>query len=204
MANKRKAMTLAEHHQLLKDTGRYDAMIERRQRQEAALQKQAQEWRQAEGPLVDDLKSAGFNVSSAWDLVNTPGSYPSAIPILLDHLPRAYPPAVREGIARALAVPEAISGWPLLKKMYRDETEKRAKDGLAVAIAAAARDEVVGDIIQLVKDVRHGSSRLLLLRALERSDDPRAHATLRSLATDPDLEKEIPIIMRRLERRTRS
>jgi hypothetical protein len=142
-------------------------------------------------------------VQSAWDLVNTPGSYPKAVPILLAHLPRPYPAAVREGIARALAVREASCGWEVLTRLYPDEHEVRAKDGLAVAIAAAANDELIGDVIALARDTSQGPSRLLLLSAIERSTDPRARAALMDLGTDLDLTEEIQVILRRLKRAKR-
>ncbi|HWO22670.1 MAG TPA: hypothetical protein VNO30_28115 [Kofleriaceae bacterium] len=178
--------------------------VAKRAREEEERQKREAEYRRAEKPLVDELRAAGFQVQSAWDLVNTPGSYPNAVPILLAHLRRPYPAPIREGIARALAVPEAkAAGWYDLTRMYREEQEQRAKDGLAVAIAAAADDEVISDVISLARDTRHGSSRLLLLSALERSTDPRARKALMDLGTDPDLNKEIQVILRRLKRAKR-
>lgn len=178
--------------------------VAKRARKEEELLKREAEYRRAEAPLVDELRAAGFPVQSAWDLVNTPGSYPKAVPILLAHLPRPYPAAVREGIARALAVRETKApGWNVLTRLYIDEPEDRVKCGLAVAIAAAADDEVIGEVIALARDPRHGSSRLLLLRALERSADPRARAALMNLGTDPDLTKEIQVILGRLKRAKR-
>lgn len=182
--------------------------INERRRQETA--RKAKEWRKAQQPLVEELRAAGFDVESVWDLFNRKEPwnkkervrpYPEAVPILLKHLPRDYPAAVREGIARALALPEAKVGWDLLIQLYRDESEKRAKDGLAVAISGAADDDVIGDVIALARDPRHGSSRLLLLLALERSADPRARAALMELGTDPDLKKEIPVVLGRLKRK---
>jgi hypothetical protein len=174
-----------------------------RQQEEEERQKSAAEWRRAEEPLVGELRAAGFNVESTWDLVNTPGTYPAAVPILLRHLPRHYPAAVREGIARALAVPEAKVGWELLTQLYREEQKGRAKDGLAVAIAAAADDNLLRDVIELARDTRQGPSRLLLLSALERSASPLARAALMDLGTDPELKKEIRVILHRLQRAKR-
>jgi len=205
MAGKRNkhGMTVAEHDAMLKATGQYDAMVERKRLQEEERQKREAESRRAEEPLVAELRRVGLVIESVWDLVNTTAPYPKALPILLEHLPRAYPGAVREGIARALAVPEARSGWNVLTQLYGDEQDKRVKDGLAVAIAGAANDELIGDVMALARDSRHGPSRLLLLRALERSDDPRARAALMDLGTDPDLQKEIQVILRRLNRSKR-
>jgi len=88
----------------------------------------------------------------------------------------------------------------VLTRLYRDEHEVRAKDGLAVAIAAAANDELIGDVIALARDTSQGPSRLLLLGALERSADPRARTALMELGTDPELKKEIQVILRRLKK----
>lgn len=161
-------------------------------------------WQRAEAPLIEELRAAGIMAKSAWDLVNMSVPYSDALPILLDHLQHSYPGPVREGIARALAVPEAKFGWEVLTRLYRVETEARPKDGLAVAIAAAADDDVIEDVIALVRDRRHGASRVLLLRALERSADSRARTALMELGVDPDLKKEIQVILGRLKKHKRS
>lgn len=198
----KKKITAAELMAKLNADPEFVAM--RARKEEMRLEREA-EYRRAEAPLVDELRAAGFEVQSAWDLVNTPGSYPKAVPILLAHLPRPYPAAVREGIARALAVREAKDpGWNLLIRLYIDEPEERVRSGLAAAIAAAADDEAIGDVIALARETRHGSSRLLLLSALERSEDPRARAALMDLGTDPDLTKEIQVILQRLKRAKRA
>ena len=160
------------------------------------------DWREAEyvaaeAPLVAELRAAGLQVESAWDLVNTRASYPEAVPILLAHLPRPYPAAVREGIARALAVPDATYAWSTLVRQYRGERDKRVKDGLAVAVAGATNSESMGALISLVRDTSLGPSRLLLLWPLERSTDPQARRALMDLGTDPDLTLEIQDILKR-------
>jgi hypothetical protein len=163
----------------------------------------AEEYRRAEAPLVRDLANVGVNVQSVWDLVNTKAPYPSAVPILIAHLSAPYPVAIRDGIARALAIPEGKTAWSMLVRMYREEPKSRAKDGLAVAVANASDETVIGDVIELARDSQLGSSRILLLSALERSTSSQARAALMSLGTDPDLAKEIEIILRRLAHRTR-
>jgi len=129
--------------------------------------------------LIEELGQAGFAVESASDLVNTSAPYPEALPILLAHLERPYPDRIREGIARALAVRDAKFGWDSLTALYRREPAGTdTKDGLAVALAAASYEEVIGDVVDLARDERHGESRLLLLSALKRSKDPKARAAL--------------------------
>ncbi len=43
-------------------------------------------------------------------------------------------------------------------------------------------------------ELKHGPSRLLLLRVLKRSANPRAQAALADLEADPELTKEIRVI----------
>jgi hypothetical protein len=124
--------------------------------------------------------------------------------VYLEHLERRYPPAIREGIARALAVKETRQiGWPLLMRLFEAETEKRVKDGVAVALCAAADNSVIDEVITLASDARHGTTRVLLLDALDRSRDPRAPAALERLQADPDLVKEMKVLMAKRSRRKR-
>jgi hypothetical protein len=168
-----------------------------RVKEEAERQERATEWRLAEAPLVDELRAAGFDIQSTWDLVNASTPYQKALPILLKHLQRPYPGPVREGIARALAVPPARFGWTIFVKLFQEEQEKRPKDGLAVAIANTADDSTIDEVITLARDKKFGTSRKLLLRALEKSANPAARAALVELAADPELRVEVQNILRR-------
>ena len=189
---KPKPMTLAEHDALLKREGRYEEMEAARRGRDDERKRKELEWRRAEAPLIKELRGAGFDVESVWDLVNTAIPYPEALPILLAHLERPYPDRVREGIARALAVRDARFAWDALKRLYeRAEPGTDAKDGLAVAIAAAADDDVIDDVIALARDARHGTSRVLLLRALARSRDRDAVSALKELERDAELTREV-------------
>jgi hypothetical protein len=175
----------------LKREGRYDDMLEAKRQRAEEIEARAAEWRRAEAPLVEELREAGFEVDSAWDLVNTATPYPAALPILLAHLGRSYPDRVREGIARALAVRDAKFGWVTLVRLYREEEAGTdAKDGLAVALAAASDDEVLDEVISLARDRAHGGSRLLLLRGLKRARVAEARGALEEFADDPVLGQE--------------
>ena len=157
----------------------------------------------AQEPLLDELRAVGVVVESVWDLVNTSMPYPGALSVLLDHFQRPYPASVREGIARALAVPAARFARNELVKLYQHESDPIVKEGLAVAVAATTADEDLEDLIALVRDDTCGQSRLLLLSALERSSDPRALSTLVALRSNPVFAKEIPYILRRLGRKSK-
>ena len=205
MTAKRKGpMTLDQLYAQLKAEGRYDAMVERHRQQDEERQKRVAELLKAQAPLLADLRAAGYEMESVWDLVNTAIPYPKALPVLLEHLPRPYPGRVREGIARALAVPEARFAWDLYTRYYREEPDGGVKEGMAAAIAVMGRtEERINEVIALARDRRNGQSRILLLRALSRSRDPRARAALVELQADPELMPEITAILRRLKPRKR-
>jgi hypothetical protein len=119
-----------------------------REREERERQARVATWREAEKPLARELRAVGYEVDTAWDLVNTSEPYPDALPILLEHLGKPYPDRVREGIARALAVRgDARFAWPTLVRLYRDEPPGTdAKDGLAVALAAISDRSTLGGL----------------------------------------------------------
>lgn len=156
----------------------------------------------AEAPVVEDLHRAGVAVRSVWDLVNTPNTYGHSIPILLEHLKRPYPDEVREGIARAMAVPEAKFAWPALVMLYRTESGPRTKAGLAVAIGNLADAQTLDEVVALAREPRNGDSRVLLLPAFERIAGSASQKALMELGGEPTLHKEVQRILARL-RRTR-
>ena len=174
-----------------------------RAREAADRERLKDELRLAEAPLLNELQAAGFDVKSVWDLVNTSVPYPNALPILLEHLQRPYPAPIREGIARALAVPPAKFGWVVFVKLFQEEPEKRVKDALAVAIANTADDGTIDEVIALARNQRLGESRRLLLSALEKSKVQSAKMALSDFEADPELRPEVRNILRRTGRRKR-
>lgn len=186
---RRKPMTAADFLSQLESDPEY---VARRRAQRERVQQREAELKAVEAPLVEDLRAVGIDVEWSWDLVNRAAPYPEALPVLLQHLERSYPDPVREGIARALAVPDARFAWDTLLRLFRQEPPgTRAKDGLAVALAAVADDEVVDQVGALLRDVRHGESRVFLVGALGRSKTPEARVVLAELQDDPQLRTEI-------------
>ena len=193
---RRKAMTA---HEFL---GRWPeppdpAVRARLAREEEERRQRELEYKRVEQPLVAELRSVGWDVSSVWDLVNIDEAYPEALPVLVRHLARPYPPAIRDGIARALAVRNALFAWDNLREQYVAEQDKLAKQGFAAALAAMVDRDHLDELLALLRDRRHGTSRGILLRGLQRLRDARARAALEELADDPDLKKQIGIILRR-------
>lgn len=80
---------------------------ERESRHQAIVELRREEMRLEQDPLLADLAAVGIKVDSVWDLVNVKYPYPAAIPVLAAHLKRVRHPILREGIGRALTVPEA-------------------------------------------------------------------------------------------------
>jgi hypothetical protein len=196
---KRKEITAAE---LMARLNADPEWVARKKERDEAIQRKHDEYVRAEAPLVEELRAAGVLVNSAWDLVNTPNVYLQSLPILLDHLQRPYPDAVRDGIARALAVPNAKFAWSLLVMLYRQERERRTKSGLAVALSNIADDAVIDELIALARDPQHGVSRVGLLDGLRRTRLPQARRALMEFGTDPFLKKEAQRILRQLKRTT--
>jgi hypothetical protein len=198
---KRKPKTAGE---LIAELEKDPEFLDRRRKQEEALRLVVDEWARAEAPLVRELRDAGAQVSSVWDLVNTPGSYAKLVPILLAHLERPYPERVREGIARALAVPEARQGWDQLVSAYLadpDTAGQGVKWAVHLAIARGADASVLDTLICLATDRRHGYNRLMFVDALDRIGGPRAEAALAELAGDPDLADSMRQLQKKRQRR---
>jgi hypothetical protein len=93
-----------------------------------------------EAPLREALHALGYPVKWVWDFVNTAQSYPDAIPVLIDHLRRPYSDAVREGIARALAVREArgLAGGAIVETLREEGLGKQLRWALANTLTVVA------------------------------------------------------------------
>lgn len=146
--------------------------------------------REESGPLLRDLESMGISIPSVYDLVNTSDPYPEAIPVLIEHLGKPYHPRIREGIARALTVPEAKPALPKIFEAFRRETDTSVngpKWALGNAIYTLADESHVPEILSLVLDPSHGQARDLLVYALARSPSPEARNALEQLKSDPEV-----------------
>lgn len=188
------------------EVGRLKAINVRRMQERAFREVRLKEEQRV---IIEELRKVGVVADSVWSLVNDPGPYPQAIPILLRHLKLPYSDATRDGIARCLAVPEPTvrAAWPMLVEEYKKapigkgfiapgETKQYvlgAKEGLALAVRAAVSDQTLPEFISLIKDRSNGESRVLLLKVLRkrRKKDPAIAQLLKELVEDPDLKKEI-------------
>jgi HEAT repeat protein len=200
---KKEPQTAAE---LLKELESDPQWRERREHQKKILQQKEAEYRHAEIPIVQELNSVGIRIRSVWDLVNTPRTPAAAIPVLLKHLVKPYPERVREGIARALAVPEANYGWPILLNAFRHEKDNTTigpKWAIAVALGATGNDDVLDEVIELVSDKSLGENRVPLLQVLCRSHNPRAFQLLEKLKDDQEIGRDARLALRKFRSQDR-
>lgn len=157
----------------------------------AAAQQLEAETAAHEAPLIAALSRVSVNVRSVWDLVNSTADYGPAVQVLTEHLRLPYPPKVREGIARSLAVPSAKPYVRELIEAFVQEPTTRltsqTKWALACAVAAVADESLRDELLSLVSDPAHGEGRLMLLQALARFPDDRVVALIRTMAGDPEI-----------------
>lgn len=185
-----------------------DHLAKQRERDEE-LQKRQTEFEKAEAPVVADLREAGVDVNSAWDIVNRKESFPLAMPVLHKHLELDYPPKVREGIARAMSDSAARPYWRDLVRLYQREIDSHVKDAIAVALCGAAGPEQFDELISLSLDPLNGSSRVVLIWALERRVPvEQAALVLATLAKDPvtklQAETSLKVVKAKIARRKNS
>ncbi len=201
----KKWMTGDEHDAWLKETGQYDAVIETQRKYDEELEKRWAARNAALVPLKEDLHAAGCSLSDAGYLSDQP-NIPTAVPILFAHLQRTtYPLNARVHIASLLNLPEVKPHWDLLLQLYGDEHQERVRNELASVILTATDygkdNSKLDQVIAFIRDKRNGGSRVLLLYLLEKTKDPRGRATMEELADDPDLAIQIPISLKRMDRR---
>jgi hypothetical protein len=197
-AKRRSGMTAAEVLAQLSADPKWVAAQEAEERE---TDERCQEWARAEAPLVKELRRVGIDVESVSDLVSTAEPYPEALPVLLKHITRPYPPDIRQAIARSLAVPEAVYAWSSVRRLFEKETEENVKDGLAVALSGMCDDEHLDELMRLAANRKYGPSRILLLGALERSRDPKVKRALMAFGADPDLEFAVQRILKKWAKR---
>lgn len=179
-------MTAAEHQKLLDADPVFQAQRAERER---IRQQEIARLRVASKPLVEDLHAAGFPVNGVWDFVNTRERYDAALPVLAAHLECDYPPEILEGIARAMAVAEAMPWRSEFIRLFRQQPPlpKGFRDGLAVAIGNTTGPDNVWETMELLRDATLGSNRVLILAPLAKVRDPEVRQALLALR-DADAE----------------
>lgn len=179
---------------MLREDPEYRAKVEA---VEAERRQRVQALRSAERPIVRDLRAAGCDVTSVWDLVNTTEPYDDALPILLGHLEHGgYPDRVMESLGRAMAVRPASAYWDQLKTLYFRSENPGEKEGLALALVAAATGAQLKELTELVRDESRGPTRVHFVRALLNIGGKEGRSTVETLQHDPAVGKEARALLR--------
>ena len=185
-------MTAAELMEKLSKDKEYQARAADREKQRLAKEAAS---REEQRQLAADLARVGVPVHSAWELVNTADPYPAAIPVLLNHLRRPYSERTKEGIARALAVPEAKDGWNVLLEEFENNPDTHPngyKWAVGVALGVVARETGRHEeALRLLRDKRHGENRSALLEAIAFSNDKSVRPLIAEFADDPELGEQV-------------
>lgn len=155
--------------------------------------------REAEVPVVADLAAVGVEVDSVWDLYETPGAYPTAIPVLLDHFTRDYPDGVLRGVGAALDHRSARDWWQHLKAIYLGATNDTVRNCAAAVLSNVAVKAHYDDVLAFLAEDSLGDTRIFFLRPVNRIGNRMARgqgrAVVESLATDPTFAKEAAAIL---------
>ena len=114
------AKTAFEFNEALKADAEYMRIQRERESERKARMKILND---EEKPLVDELKSAGHDVESAWDFVNTNENYYDVLPVLIKHLQLPYLDRNKEGIVRSLIMKEfrGVAGPYVLAELKKFE-----------------------------------------------------------------------------------
>lgn len=139
--------------------------------------------------LIDELADIDIKISSIWDLVNTKSKYPKAIPILMKYLPLVNYIRSKEGIVRALTVPEAKGlVVPLLLKEYLQlsNDKENLKWVIGNAVNVTITKSEVEDIFPIVLNKENGLSRQMFVAALGKIKADNVKEVLLRLINDDD------------------
>jgi hypothetical protein len=114
-----------------------------------------------------------------------------AAPILVEWLPRMTDLVDKEVIARSLTgtrTARAPAAAAIVKEFRETPLDaETTKWAYGNALATLAGPEVADDLIDIVRDRRHGIARQMLCDALKRTKDPRAPDVLIELIEDDDV-----------------
>ena len=169
----------------------------------------ARRFHDAAAPMLAELEAAGIDTSDFGvftSLRPMTFDFGRAAPILVGWLPRIVEPSVVDAIARSLTGQRGARGEGARRLIaaFRSMSPDHDRPGVAWAIGNAlstiSGPADADDLIELLKDRRHGSARQMLCDALTRTRDPRAASVLVALIDDDDLNGHAILALRRLGR----
>ncbi|GGC55581.1 hypothetical protein IEU95_08700 [Hoyosella rhizosphaerae] len=155
---------------------------------EAKRQEMVRKLREAQQPILADLRAVGFEVPSVWHLGYGGEGFSVVLPVVLKHLERGgYPDRIMGALASALGVKEMRPYWDTLRDMYVRATGGDERQGFASALVDTVTREREEDLISLILDDSLDGSRIILLSGLSRLRSDRSRAVMESLVDHPVL-----------------
>lgn len=135
---------------------------------------------------------ANLHINSVFDLVNSKARYQDAIPALIKCLGMVSDNWIKEGIVRALTVKEARgkADKALVSEFRSLPTEQEyfcLKWAIGNALSVVATDAVFDELVELVRDKRHGRAREMLAVAIGNMKNPAAADVLIELLGDEEV-----------------
>ena len=144
--------------------------------------------------VEDALRAAGSPSTDLIYMANTRKSYPAAIPVFIEWLPRVKTLAIRETIVRALTVKEARRRAEKVIVAEFDRTLNEpvsGKDGYLWAIGNALRHlaspALANEIRHFLGNSGSGTARKMLCLAAAKAKDQKAIPTLLDLLDSYDI-----------------
>lgn len=188
----------AEKERRLREDPEYRAQV---QQVEAERRERSLHMREAEQPILQDLESAGCDVTTVWSLYELPDEVRArAIPVLLSHLLLDYPPHVVKGISTGLDFAGVRSYWSELRSLYVQTESEAVRDCLAAVLSARARRQEYDDLLGFVRNARLGESRIYFLRPINRIgnriEPGHGRAIIAGLVEDATFAKEATAILK--------
>ncbi|MBW7876667.1 MAG: hypothetical protein H3C47_11840 [Candidatus Cloacimonetes bacterium] len=168
--------------------------IAMREEREKKFQERWAEYDRLEKLILQELETVGVSVNSLWNLSSKKDPHKKSLPVLIKHVQVFYHDKINEILARSLGSIKATECWDMLVELFCKtdrQVHRNFKDGLACALFDLVSKKTMDEYITLLKDKRHGQSRILMVGKLRRSRQPEIIALIDELAEDEDLKIEI-------------
>ncbi len=159
--------------------------------------------KEASSPVLENLAAAGYKLEWVSDLYTKHLNYKSAIPILLEWLPRTQNVDLKEEIVRALSVswakPVASNALLAEFRKLKQANNDRLRWAIANALSVVADDSVSAEIVELIQDLQYGKAREMLALALGNMKEPYVQDVLINLLDDDEIVGHVVIALGRLK-----
>jgi HEAT repeats len=158
--------------------------------------------REALVAVIDELRNAGYQISSLDELRRSGQRYVSAVPVLLNWLPRVGSPDAKESIVRTLSVPWAK---PEAGSILLNEFEKAPKEAESLrwsignALEVLAVPSLLERVVEIVGRKENGKAREMFVLALARIRNPRSVEVLIKLLDDEEVAGHAVVALRKLK-----